>query len=86
MAPPPRRVRGAHAAAAPRDDRPQRCLVLGSARHQGVALLAAAATDDVRPGLATTGDAGSRGDPDVAGGGRGGRGGAWQPPRTLRLT
>ena len=35
---------GAHAAAAPRDDRPQRCLVLGSARHQGVALLAAEAT------------------------------------------
>ena len=43
-------------------------------------LLSAAATDDVRPGLATTEDAGSRGGPDVAGGGRGGRGGAQQPP------
>ena len=40
------------------------------------AIVAAAATDDVRPGLATTEDAGSRGGPDVAGGGRGGRGGA----------
>ena len=38
------------------------------------------ATDDVRPGLVTTGNDGSRGGLGVAGGGRGGRGRAQQPP------
>ena len=47
-----------------------------------MAALVALATDDVRPGLATTGDAGSRDGPDVAGSGRSGRGGAQQPPDT----
>ena len=52
--PPRRRGHGARAAVAPRGDHPRCCPVLGSARHQVFALLAAAATNDVRPGLATT--------------------------------